>query len=424
MNCDALIGRPGCYCKPGTIPHGGECIKEKFCPSRCTAENPFDCPKIAVTTYLQHAWLVRVKTGKILAVFKPLENAYKGINIVVHKDTSISVRQKNEIDQVNQFYFENDQDKISQLDFATFKSTTKVEPDGSYHSLKLTVENKSWLDVHLEWIDFEGNWIHYEKIGQISDQNSATQASKLEAAEDANFEPDSDQEIISQIVSASSPTQPRPVKIEQPVYVEEIIECQSIRNTPCQYDKHIVDLGHKIKIQVFTMQGGNFTQALVALKEDLLAFKHALKTVEDINRQYQVHLLSKLRIFMNDGIIFGKARRSTDWSGSVFHPGRTWLAENKNLVEKVGALEFYTVDDYLQRRTHHGLVNYVSNWQVVHELSHWYHWYLTNYGLSSIDVIWNARGGEIGIFIFLTFGRKDQQKFLGGRTFSPLFFRK
>ena len=60
-------------------------------------------------------------------------------------------------------------------------------------------------------------------------------------------------------------------------------------------------------------------------------------------------------------------------------------------MEKVGAIEFYTIEDYLKRRTHNGLYkDGLTFWQIVHELSHWYHWYLTNYGYSAIDQAWNA----------------------------------
>ena len=85
------------------------------------------------------------------------------------------------------------------------------------------------------------------------------------------------------------------------------------------------------------MVGGDFTEALAALEEDLNLFTAALESVEGITRHYQIQLLSTVKIYLNDGIIFGKPKQSRDWSGSVFHPGRPWLAENGNLR----LVEFY-----------------------------------------------------------------------------------
>ena len=373
---DQTSCQPGCYCKEGYVPSptaDGSCIRTKTCPNRCGPKENEPCPKIKLQTYKRHIWRISLTTGTVLAVFSPLDsNEHKDYDIIIGKDLNVRVKQsiKGENDGPGVFQYKflyQQEDIVKYFNFAERHSEDYFGREGN-NPIKLNVENRSWLEIKLEWLDYDGHFVDYTGVINESKQTS------------------NDKEKSSDAQSNAS-------KIK----AEKIIKCKSIRSEPCSYDENKITITNpaetpKIEITVFTMKGGDFQEALKALEEDLKKFKTALQTVEGINRSYQISLLSTVNIYLNDGIVFGKSKQSKDWSGSVFHPGRPWLAENGNTVDgkvvKVGAVEFYTVEDYLSKRSHNGHYKSTSFWQLTHELSHWYHWYLTNYGYSSIDDTW------------------------------------
>ena len=407
----------GCYCKPGMILENGKCIREKQCPARC---NKGDCPSIKIPTFINHMWVISLKSynpandrGTILAVFQTVGDASKVYQLTVHRDLSVTSKQPIKGDNSNgkrtwQYKLITDIERLE-----TYFGDKPRNSTQSDKKISLEIENRSWQDLQVEWIDFEGRFVDLDDINFIQDSENESESEEEKHADisEANQlisekDPDSDQKPTKKPVSKvigdlNKDKNPSAKQILANLNEEEVIKCRSIRNEPCSYNEIKVpldplNLRKSLFMTIFTIKGGNFEKILPILVSDLQLFYQSLLTKEGQARTFQANLLSKVKIYLNDGIIFGRPKEATKWSGSVFHPGRPWLAERGNLVDKVGSIEFYTTDEYLVRRSHHGRLTdpetnkeIFSNWQIIHEISHWYHWYLTNYGWSKIDDIWN-----------------------------------
>ena len=129
-----------------------------------------------------------------MAIFKATGYGYKDFNIIINKDLSVDVRQSQNVevgftqDKEKQYDLINDQDKIYQELQKTDRTSEDFDSD---RKIDLIVENRSWLDIKLEWLDYDGKLVDYS--GVVNEEKE-----------------------------------------------EKIIQCKSVRMDPCSYDEHVL----------------------------------------------------------------------------------------------------------------------------------------------------------------------------------------
>lgn len=388
----------------------GRCVPKTQCDKPCgnvkKSINPGDnCPVQKLNSHVGSTYVLTTQDESInLAAFEITSNAEHQIfEVTVRADLKISIQQnqinKNLPNSGNDFKY-NYRIKRSSAGIDQLTSEVSTFYDVN-QKVEIVVENQSWVDLKIKSLDVSRNLVD-----------------KTTTLNDRPFLSDSAEKELTDIVHHNNGQ----------LYVEEdnlndsqqsesnIIGCTNIRGDPCEYQEHNIQ-GWK----VYTQIGGDFSQVLQALDEDLALFKSNYLAVNNHHHKQKqnIKIFQTVKIYLNDGIIFGEENSTHEWQGAIFYSDKSWLENNNNMPEeKFEAIEFFTTNDYLDGRHLRGILGFDSfgmakttNWQITHELAHFYHFYLHNYdniqpadneiekvfnhAINTLELEYNASGNQL-----------------------------
>ena len=258
------------------------------------------------------------------------------------------------------------------------KHGESLKSENSLEKCHIDFQNCSSEKIKISWFDYDGNIRDYmdnlEPGGTCGSNTFRTHPWLLEVGDDLKYQ----YAVVVRPSNGSSKVKNIRIKIQQSkeILVEDIkTKDNIIVQCNIEYIAHDIH-GFKVFVDPSVSE-----DVLLALHEDLMKIATTVDSAP-------LKLLQSIRIYVNTKIRFGSESEADTWHGACFHPDAQWLIDHGNLKEKAEAVELYTTEEYLTRRTPYRQIHFTSNWMLHHELAHAYHFKLNKFEPSDIDSVY------------------------------------